>query len=285
MKPGPLVSLRSRLNRSHPVTGRLPTRVRQLPAMHRRPERRRPRPRRRAQPSAAHVHLSSLSTAAHGLSSKPIHFLLLVKLCCPPLLLCCRSALLSATPTRSRRCSSPSHRPSRRSCASFLLERSHPQAAAPSIAEAKTTIRSHRCRGPPAPAFHDHPPGKPSKPRCSPELRAPHRPGQPHQRPLPRPLTVNPRWPSYATMESPFLVSLAPPQPSKSKPHLPSILSDRIPHHPAPPARQKPPVPAVAARASPSPVFPVANGPPAHGLLGHLAGRAKGGPKGNCILS
>jgi hypothetical protein len=71
MKPGPLVSLSSRLNRSHPVTGRLPTHVRQLPAMRRRPERRRPRARRRVQPSAAHVHLSSLSTVAHGLSSKP----------------------------------------------------------------------------------------------------------------------------------------------------------------------------------------------------------------------
>jgi hypothetical protein len=143
MKPGPLVSLSSRLNRSHPVTGRLPTRVRQLPNMRRRPERRQPRARRRAQPSAAHVHLPSISTAAHGLSSKPIHFLLLTKLCCPPLLLCCCSALLSATPTRSHRCSSPSHRPSRRSCASFLLERSHTQVAAPSTAEAKAVVRSH----------------------------------------------------------------------------------------------------------------------------------------------
>jgi hypothetical protein len=145
MKPGPLVSFRSRLNRSHLVTGRLPTRVRQLPATRRRPERRRPRARRRAQPSAAHVHFLSLSTAAHGLSSKPIHFLLLVNLCCLPLLLCCLSALLSATPTRSCRCSSPCHRPSRRSCTSFLLERSHPKVAAPSIAEAKAAIRSHRC--------------------------------------------------------------------------------------------------------------------------------------------
>jgi hypothetical protein len=170
MKPGPLVSLSSRLKRSHPVTGRLFARVRLLPAMRRRPERRRPRARRRAQPSAAHVHLWSLSTAAHGLSSKPIHFLLLAKLCCPPLLLCCRSALLSATPTRSSRCSSPSHRPSRRSCASFLLERSHPQAAAPSIAEAKAAVHSHRCRAPPAPPFHDHPLGQPSTSRCSPEL-------------------------------------------------------------------------------------------------------------------
>jgi hypothetical protein len=285
MKTRPLVSLSSRLNRSHPVTGRLPARVRQLPATCRRPERRRPRARHRAQPSAAHMHLPSLSTAAHGLSSKPIHFLLLTKLCCPPLLLCCRATLLSATPTRSRRCSSPSHRPSRRSCASFLLERSHPQAAAPSIAEAKAAVRSHRCRAPLAPAFHDHPPGKPSTPCCSPELRAPHRPGQPRQRPLPRPLTVNPCRPSYATVESPFIVSLTPPRPSKSKPRLPSILSDRIPHHPAPPACRKPPVPAVAARASPSPVFPIANGPPAHGLPGRLAGRAKGGPKGNNILS
>jgi hypothetical protein len=179
MKPGPLVSLSSRLNRSHPVTGRLPARVRQLPATRRRPERHQPRVRRHAQPSAAHVHLPSLCTAAHGLSSKPIHFLLLTKLCCPPLLLCCCSALLSATPTRSSRCSSPSHWPSRRSCASFLLERSHPQAAAPSIAEAKAAVRSHRCRAPSAPAFHDHPLGKPSTPRCSPELRVPHRPGQP----------------------------------------------------------------------------------------------------------
>jgi hypothetical protein len=280
MKTGPLVSLTSRLKRSHPVTGRLSAHVRQLPAM-----RRRPRARRRAHPSAAHVHLPSLSTATHGLSSKPIHFLLLTNLCCPPLLLCCRSALLSATPTRSHRCSSPSHRPSRCSCASFLLERSHPQAAAPSIAEAKAAVHSHRCRAPPAPAFHDHPPGQPSTPRCSPELRAPHRPSQPRQRPLLRPLTVNPRRPSNATAESPFLVSLAPPRPSKLKPRLPSILSDRIPHHPAPPARRKPPVPAVAARASPSNVFPNANRPPAHGLPGHFAGLAKGGPKGNSILS
>jgi hypothetical protein len=145
MKPGPLVSLSSRLKRSHPVTDRLFAHVQQLPTTRRRPERRRPRARHRAQPSATHVHLSSLSTAAHGLSSKPIHFLLLAKLCCPPLLLCCRSALLSATPTRSRRCSSPSHQPSRRSCASSLLERSHPQAATPSITEAKAAIRSHRC--------------------------------------------------------------------------------------------------------------------------------------------
>jgi hypothetical protein len=164
------------------------------------------------------VHLPSLSTAAHGLSSKPIHFLLPAKLCCPPLLLCCLSALLSATPTRSCRCSSPSNRPSRRSCASFLLERSHPQAATPSIAEAKAVVRSHHCRALPTPAFHKHPPGEPSTPHCSPELRAPHRPGQPRQRPLPRPLIVNPRRPSYATVESPFLVSLALPRPSKSKP-------------------------------------------------------------------
>jgi hypothetical protein len=57
-----------------------------------RPERRRPCARQHAQPSVAHVHLPSLSTAAHGLSSKPIHFLLLVKLFYLPLLLCCRSA-------------------------------------------------------------------------------------------------------------------------------------------------------------------------------------------------
>jgi hypothetical protein len=179
MKPGPLVSLSSRLKRSHPVTGRLSTCVQQLPTMRQRPKRRRPRTRRRAQPSVAYVHLPSLSTAAHGPSSKPIHFLLLTNLCCPPLLLCCRSTLLSATPMRSRHCSSPSHRPSRRSCASFLLERSHPQAAAPSITEAKSVIRSHRCRAPSAPAFHDHPPSQPTMPHCSPELRAPHRPGQP----------------------------------------------------------------------------------------------------------
>jgi hypothetical protein len=231
------------------------------------------------------VHLPSLSTAAHGLSLKPIHFLLLTKFCCPPLLLCCHSALLSATPTRSRRCSSPSHRPSHRSCASFLLERSHPQAAAPSIAEAKAVVRSHQCRALSAPVFHDHPPSKRLTPRCSLELRAPHRPGQPRQRPIPRPLTVNPRRPSYATVESPFLVSLDLPRPSKLKPRLPSILSDRIPHHPVPPAHRKPPVPVVATRASPSPVFLVANGPPAHGLLGRLDGLAKGGPKGNNILS
>jgi hypothetical protein len=71
MKPGPLVNLNSRLNHSHPVTGRLPAHVRQLSTRRRRPERRWPRARRRAQPSAAHVHLPSLSTAAHGLSSKP----------------------------------------------------------------------------------------------------------------------------------------------------------------------------------------------------------------------
>jgi hypothetical protein len=71
MKPGPLVNLSSRLNHSHPVTGRLPARMRQLPATRWRPERRRPRARRCAQPSAAHVHLLSLFTAAHGLSSKP----------------------------------------------------------------------------------------------------------------------------------------------------------------------------------------------------------------------
>jgi hypothetical protein len=74
MKPDPLASLSSRLKCSHPVTGRLSTRVQQLPATRRRPKRRQPRTRRRAQPSAAYVHLPSLSTAAHGLSSKPIHF-------------------------------------------------------------------------------------------------------------------------------------------------------------------------------------------------------------------
>jgi hypothetical protein len=55
MNPSPLVNLSSRLNRSHPVTGRLPAHVRQLPATRRRPEHRRPRARCRAQSSAAHV--------------------------------------------------------------------------------------------------------------------------------------------------------------------------------------------------------------------------------------
>jgi hypothetical protein len=117
-------------------------------------------------------------------------------------------------------------------------------------------------------------------PRCTPELRAPHRPGQPRQRPLPRPLTINPRRPSYATAESPFLVSLTPPRPSKSKPRLPSILSDRIPHHPVPPARRKPPVPAVAARASPPLFSPLQMGHQPMGFQAVLLGWPKVAQKG-----
>jgi hypothetical protein len=73
MKPGPLVSLSNRLKRSHLITGRLSVRVRQLPATHRRPERRRPRARHRLSPPGLwpRVPLPSLSTAAHGLSSRP----------------------------------------------------------------------------------------------------------------------------------------------------------------------------------------------------------------------
>jgi hypothetical protein len=49
---------------------------------------------------------------------------------------------------------SPSHRPPRRSCASFLLERDYPQATAPSVTEEKDAVQSpvHRAspRGPAA---------------------------------------------------------------------------------------------------------------------------------------
>jgi hypothetical protein len=78
MKPGPLVSLSNRLKRSHPVTGRLSVRVRQLPAMRRRPERRRPRARHRLSPPATCplgvCMRRASSLIAHRLSSKPSPF-------------------------------------------------------------------------------------------------------------------------------------------------------------------------------------------------------------------
>jgi hypothetical protein len=117
----------------------------------------------------------------------PIHFLLFAKLCRLPLLLCRRSALPSTTATRSHHCSSLGHQPPSRSCASFFLERGHPQAAAPSITEAKATVLSHRCRASPTPAFHGRPPGKLSTPCCSHELRAPHRPANHASDPFPGP--------------------------------------------------------------------------------------------------
>jgi hypothetical protein len=57
-------------------------------------------------------HAPALSPVA-SLRQSSIHFLFLVKLCCPPLLLCRCSALLSTTPMRSRRCFSRSHRVAR----------------------------------------------------------------------------------------------------------------------------------------------------------------------------
>jgi hypothetical protein len=57
-------------------------------------------------------HAPALSPVA-SLRQSPIHFLFLVKLCCPPLLLYRYSALLSTTPMRSRRCFSRSHRVTR----------------------------------------------------------------------------------------------------------------------------------------------------------------------------
>jgi hypothetical protein len=78
MKPDPLVILSSRLKRSHPVTGRLSTCVRQLPATHRRPERRWPRARHWLSPPATcplGVYMRRASILiAHGLSSKPSPF-------------------------------------------------------------------------------------------------------------------------------------------------------------------------------------------------------------------
>jgi hypothetical protein len=78
MKPGSLVSLISRLKRSHPVTGRLSAHVRQLPATCRRPECHRQRARHRLSPPAIcplGVYMCRASILiAHGLSSKPSPF-------------------------------------------------------------------------------------------------------------------------------------------------------------------------------------------------------------------
>jgi hypothetical protein len=71
----------------------------------------------------------------------------------------------------------------------------------------------------------------------------------------------------------------------KPVPHITGHLSDPRPHLTTPlltgSGHRRRPTPWI----EPSPVFPVANGPPAHGLPGRLAGLAKGGLKGNNIFS
>jgi hypothetical protein len=71
----------------------------------------------------------------------------------------------------------------------------------------------------------------------------------------------------------------------KPVPHITDHLSDPRPHLTTPlltgSGHRRRPAPWI----EPSPVFPVANGPPAHGLLGRWAGLARGGPKGNNIFS
>jgi hypothetical protein len=128
----------------------------------------------------------------------------------PFALLCSFAAALLFSPPHKREviiAPPPSHRPLRCSCVSILLELVRTQATSPSVAEEKVIIRSNWCRAPPASAFHDRPPGKPSMPHCSPEPRAPHQPGQHRQWPLPWPLTIIRHRLSSATMEMPRLVS------------------------------------------------------------------------------
>jgi hypothetical protein len=143
-----------------------------------------------------------------------------------------------------------------------------PPRAVPKVNRAPSSSSSEAASPVPAAAGH----GISSAPhrRASPDRWTPRRPLRRHPRPHFCPIsTVSPPADRRCRHEG-SLVSAPPPHCPKWVPHLSAPLltgsGQRL-------------------GSSPSPVFPIANGPPAHGLPGHLAGLAKGGPKGNSIIS
>jgi hypothetical protein len=181
MKPGPLVNLSSRLKRSHPVTSCLSVHVWQLPAMHRRPERRRPRARHRLSPPATcplGVDMRRASILiAQGLSSKPSPFPSPREATLPPCS-ASRSTLPLVASADDRAVSAAS------GCACGCP---HPQAGAMPRRTPERPNAIIRFGCPPTIASSEPPP--PSSAASSHELpppptsRAPHRSGAPH-RPL-----------------------------------------------------------------------------------------------------
>jgi hypothetical protein len=184
-----------------------------------------------------HRPLHCAALRAHRRSTPPFFFYLFTCLCsfaaAMIFSLPCRREAIVAPP--------PNHRPPRRSCTSFFLERDRPQATTPSVTEEKATIQSPVHRAPPhgmdAPTV---PRGRLRHHNLSPSSPPVHdlRAGTLHHSSgLP---PVVPSRPTHTTMEHPSPMRFSLLRHLNQIPREPDVILDQIPRLPVPPVHRIP---------------------------------------------